>query len=89
MIDILPTSSYALCNCHSVQRVNILSRNFSDVLLADTHLNECGEQAAAELVCAMAGTAASVHAVCLPIQLQPCSLHWYLVLFFYLGSELC
>lgn len=59
------------------------------VPLADTHLDEHGEQPAAELLRAVAGALAGVQPVCLPIQLQPHSLLWGLLLIFQLGSELC
>lgn len=73
-IDILPISSYALCICHWVQRVDTVSRSLANALLADTHLNEHRKQPAAELVHAVAGAVMSVYVVCLPVQLQPHSL---------------
>lgn len=87
--DTLPISSYTLCNCHLVQRADIISRTLPRALQGDTHLHEHGEQPAAELLCAVAGTVVGVHCVCLPIQLQSHSLLGYLVPFFYCGSELC
>jgi len=68
---------------------DIVSRNFANALLTGTHLDEHSEQPAAELVRAVAGAVLSVHIVRPSIQLQPHSLFWCLVLFFYLGSEPC
>lgn len=56
---------------------------------ADTHLDEQGEQPVLELLHAMAGALTGEHSVGLPVQLQPHSLFWGLLLFFQLRSELC
>lgn len=68
---------------------DVVSRSLANAPMADTHLNEHREQAAAELVRAVAGAVVSVHVVRLPIQLQPHSSFRCLVSFFHLECELC